>query len=487
MMQPPPSSEPGRDAARGESDVPYAASRSSPSPAPSRFTVDRIIRFMLGAGVVVVSAWLIWYFASLVIFLLVGVVLAYLMRPIVDRLQGFGLGRIPSILATFVLVFGGLILLITELAPFASTQIQEISQQVNFQTAAQITAVDPDGPAEDAGLSVDDMILSIDGQPFDGFSQLQSVLNTKTPGDSVHLEVDVEGSDHTSRRIVYWPSGRLQNGQSVITDASNERYVASLGLTAQEITLSNVAAAIERHIRAVLPVERGEIVNAIGEGLSQIFGDDQISSVAGSIVGVFTNLFYAVLVIPFVAFFFLKDGSQIRRGLLRLVPNRYFELTLSMIGKIETIIGRYFLALFFQILAIAVVASTLLYIVGLQYAIAVGLFTGFANTIPYFGPLMGFLAGTLVGIVQTGNFSLVPGVVVAMLLTQAADNVIFQPYIFSRAAQAHPLLILFAVLIGAQIAGILGMLVAIPLMTIVRVAIQQLLWSLRNYRILKSS
>lgn len=485
MMQPPPSTDPNRNAARRESESLVPGSRTSP--APSRFTLDRIIRFMLVAGVVVVSGWLIWYFASLVIFLVVGVVLAYLMRPIVDRLQGFGLGRIPSILATFVLVFGGLILLITELAPFASRQIQEISQQVNFQTAAQITAVDPDGPAEDAGLSADDVIVAIEGQPYDGFSRLQSILNTKSPGDSVQVVLDVEGGGRTSRWIVISPAGRLQNGRPVISDASSERYVASLGLTAQEITLSNVVAAVERRIRAVLPVERGEIVNAIGQGLSQMFGDEQISSIAGSIVAVFTDIFYAVLVIPFVAFFFLKDGSQIRRGLLRLVPNRYFELTLAMIAKIETIIGRYFLALFVQILAVAVVASTLLYIVGLHYAIAVGIFTGLANTIPYFGPLMGFLAGTLVGVVQTGDFRLVPGVVVAMLLTQATDNTIFQPYIFSRAAQAHPLLILFAVLIGAQIAGILGMLVAIPLMTIVRVAVQQLLWSLRNYRILQSS
>jgi predicted PurR-regulated permease PerM len=100
---------------------------------------------------------------------------------------------------------------------------------------------------------------------------------------------------------------------------------------------------------------------------------------------------------------------------------------------------------------------------------------------------MGFLAGTVIGVVQTGDFSLVPGVIVAMLLTQVSDNVIFQPYIFSRAAQTHPLLILIAVLIGAQLAGIIGMLVAIPVLTILRVSVEQLLWSLRNYRILKAS
>jgi len=127
----------------------------------------------------------------------------------------------------------------------------------------------------------------------------------------------------------------------------------------------------------------------------------------------------------------------------------------------------------------------LLYVVGLNSALAVGIFAGLANTIPYFGPLMGLLAGALVGIAQTGDFSLLLGVLIAMGLTQIADNVLFQPLIFSRAAQAHPLVILFVVLIGAQLGGIVGMLIAIPLTTIVRVMVQQILWSLRNYRILQ--
>ncbi len=432
-------------------------------------------------------AWLIWYFSGLIIFLIIGVVLAYLMKPLVDRLQGVGLVRIPSILIAFVVVFGGLGLLITQLAPFASRQIAGIAEQVSFQSAAQVTAVDPDGPAESSGLAEGDIIITVDGQEWEGFSQLQSRIHAKQPGDSLRLVVETRDGERTVRSLAIGLSERPQNGPTPVTDDEDERYLASLGLTAQEVTLSNVAAAIERRVRAVAPVERGAITRGAAEALNKLLGEERITAIAGSIVGVFTNIFYAVLVIPFVAFFFLKDGTEIRRSLLRLVPNRYFELTLALMEKIETNIGRYFRGLMLQILAIAVVATILLYIVGLEYAIAVGIFTGLANTIPYFGPLMGFLAGTLVGIVQTGDFSLVFGIVIAMLLTQVADNVIFQPYIFSRAARTHPLLILFAVLIGAQIAGIVGMLVAIPVMTIIRVTVEELLWSLRNYRILKAT
>lgn len=452
----------------------------------SRFTLDRIIRFLLWVSVVVITAWLIWYFAALIFYLIIGVLLSYMMRPLVDRLQGLGIGRIPSILLTFVLVFGALILLITKLAPFASEQISDISNQISFREAARVTAVDADGPAEEANLRPGDAILSVEGEPWEGFSQLQSTLHGKVAGDSLRLTIETQSGVEEVRTILLRVTRRDQNGTPIITDDDDERYVAPLGLTAQEVTLSNVAAAIERRVRAVIPIQRGAIVGGLAVALNNISGEQQFTSIAGSIVGVFTNLFYAVIVVPFVAFFFLKDGMSIRHNLLRLVPNRYFEPSLMLIEKIETIIGKYFRALVAQIAAVATVASLLLYIIGLEYAVAVGIFTGLANTIPYFGPFMGFLAGTLMGIVQTGDFSLVLGVVGAMLLTQIADNVIFQPYIFSRAAQTHPLLILFAVLIGAQLAGIVGMLVAIPVLTIFRVSIEQLMWSLRNYRILKT-
>ena len=482
-----PNQERTPDPVRSEKDGQPVYSSYPRTQPTSRFTLDRVIRFLLGAALVAIAAWLVWFFSILIIYLLIGVVLAYLMKPLVDRLQGLGVGRIPSILVAFVVVFGGLTLLITQLAPFAGRQIAGIADQVSFQDAMQVNAVDPDGPAERAGLAEGDIVLMVDGEEWQGFSRLQSLIHTKESGDSLRLIVEARDGQRVVRHVAVGFPARPQEAQPGVTDEEDERYVESLGLTAQEVTLSNVAAAIERRVRAIAPVERGAITRGAAEALNKILGEEQITAIAGSVVGVFTNIFYAVLVIPFVAFFFLKDGTEIRRSLLRLVPNKYFELTLALMEKIETNIGRYFRGLMLQVLAVAVVATVLLYIVGIQYAIAVGIFTGMANTIPYFGPLMGFFAGTLVGIVQTGDFSLVFGVVIAMLLTQMADNVIFQPYIFSRAARTHPLLILFAVLIGAQVAGIIGMLIAIPVMTIIRVTLEELLWSLRNYRILKAS
>ena len=369
--------------------TPAKSSARSTEDAPTTFTLDRIVRFVLGAAAVATVGWMLWYFAGIVLYLAVGGILAYLLRPLVDRIQGLGLGRVPAILLSFAGLLAAISVIVTSVVPFITRQVQDLSQLITVDTAV---------------------------------------------------------------------------------------YVANL---------------IEAQIQEIAPLEQGvleENVRQVAQSLVQgdLVGGERIANTVSSVVAVFTNIVYAIVIIPFVTFFLLKDELKIRRNLLYLVPNRYFEVTLSILAKVELSIGRYFRALLVQGTAIAVIASALLWIVGLRGAIAIGIFTGLANTIPYFGPFLGFLAGTLVGIAQTGDASLVPGVALAMALTQLADNVLLQPLIFSRAAQTHPLIILLVVLVGAQLGGLVGMLVAIPVTTTVRVIVEQLLWSLRNYRILRA-
>ena len=457
------------------------------SPRLPRFTLDRVIRFLLGAGVVAIVAWLIWYFASLIFYLILGLVVAYLLRPVVDRFQGIGLGRIPAIMATFVLVIVVISILLTFLVPFVGRQVGELSEQISRKSTVQITGRVPSTAQGNVLLESGDIILSVDGQVVREFDRVQALVREKAPGDSVLLVIqDTEGR---TRDVQITFGVQLEEPTEtpadLLPDVPEGQPLYGLGLRARTVMLSDVITSIENQLRKVVPLEEGVILDAVTVVFETLFQADQITEIMGAVVAFFTDIFYALLVVPFVAFFVLKDGGQIRQSLLRLVPNRYFEITIAMYEKVETNIGRYFKALFLQSLLIATVATMGLTIAGLNSSLAVGLFAGLANTIPYFGPLMGLLAGALVGIAQTGDFSLLLGVLMAMGLTQIADNVLFQPLIFSRAAQAHPLVILFVVLIGAQLGGIIGMLIAIPFTTIVRVMVQQILWSLRNYRILQ--
>lgn len=218
---------------------------------------------------------------------------------------------------------------------------------------------------------------------------------------------------------------------------------------------------------------------------NELFNVNQISSIVSDALSIFTNIFSAVLVVPFAAFFFLKDGTKIRRDLLQLVPNKYFETTLTVIDKIEKRLGLYFRSVLFQSFLVALSSWTTLSIAGLDNSMSVGIAVGLANTIPYFGPILGYFLSIIVSIIETGNFSMVAACVLAIFIVQMLDNIFFQPMLFSRSADMHPVAILFIILVGAETAGILGMLIAIPLATVIKIMITQLSWSFNNYQVFR--
>lgn len=228
----------------------------------------------------------------------------------------------------------------------------------------------------------------------------------------------------------------------------------------------------------------GFLSNNLSQVLNSLFDFDEFSSVFSNIVGVFTDIFSAILVVPFAAFFFLKDGSKIRRDLLKLIPNKYFETSLTLIDKIEKRLGLYFRSVLLQSILVAASSWATLSIAGLDNSLSVGIAVGLANTIPYFGPIIGYVLSIIISIIETGgDFSLVLVCIIAIFIVQMLDNILFQPLLFSRSADMHPVAILFIILVGAEVAGILGMLVAIPLATIIRITILQIIWSFNNYQV----
>jgi len=251
--------------------------------------------------------------------------------------------------------------------------------------------------------------------------------------------------------------------------------------------LQNIFNQIEKRFMANFEfLPEGFLQENVTRIAEELFDVGQLPDALSNIIGIFTNLFAAFLVIPFATFFFLKDGSKIRRQLLQLVPNKYFETTLSIIDKIETRLGIYLRSVLLQSLLVGTASWLGLTIVGLNNALSVGISVGVANSIPYFGPILGYILSIIVSIVEVGDFSLVLPCLLAIFFVQVLDNVVFQPLIFSRSADMHPVAILFIILIGAETAGILGMLLAIPIATIIKITITQIIWSFNNYHVFRN-
>lgn len=278
--------------------------------------------------------------------------------------------------------------------------------------------------------------------------------------------------------IIVWGS------TSVIPIVANQ--MASL---ARQLDIENMRFIAEQIETSIIDnfdfIPEGFLRDNIALMSGNLFDVGQIPDIVSDVIGIFTNLFAAFLVIPFATFFFLKDGHKIRRDLLKLVPNKYFETILSLVDKIETRLGVYFRSVFIQCTLVGIVSWLALSVAGLNNSASVGIAIGLANSIPYFGPLIGYILSIVISIIETGDFSLVIPCIIAVLIAQILDNVVLQPLIFSKSADMHPVAILFIILIGAQTAGIIGMLVAIPIATIIKISIVQISWSFNNYRIFK--
>lgn len=273
---------------------------------------------------------------------------------------------------------------------------------------------------------------------------------------------------------------------SIIPIVAGRMAVLTKQLTPENLV--NIANLIEINLRSNFEfIPEGYLRDNVANITEDLFNFNRFSDLLGNMIGIFTNLFAAFIIIPFATFFFLKDGHKIRRDILQLVPNKYFETTLSLIDKIESRLGHYFKSVVLQCTLVGTVSWIALSIAGLDNAGSVGVTIGIANTIPYFGPILGYLLSIIISIIETGDFSLVIPCILAVMFAQLLDNVVLQPLIFSKSANIHPVAILFIVMIGAQTAGIFGMLIAIPIATILNITINQMSWSFNNYHIFKTT
>ncbi|WP_420583307.1 AI-2E family transporter [Reichenbachiella sp.] len=206
------------------------------------------------------------------------------------------------------------------------------------------------------------------------------------------------------------------------------------------------------------------------------------------------GFFVSVLAIAFITFFLLLENGLLSRRLIAIVPNQYFELFISAIHKIEHLLSNYLIGLVLQMMAIFSIAGLGLSIFSVKYALTIAVFAAVANLIPYMGPLLGAIFGIIVGLSTSGHFAFDQFTVIFMLkivsvfsVVQITDNVLLQPLIFSKSVKAHPLEIFVVIFAAASLAGIPGMIAAIPVYTIIRVSVMEIRDGFKSYRIFQVS
>jgi len=181
------------------------------------------------------------------------------------------------------------------------------------------------------------------------------------------------------------------------------------------------------------------------------------------------NIVSYFVMVPFIGFFLTRDGQVIRRKLVELIPNHYFETILNALSRVDAQVGLYLRGLIIQVTIVAIMATLGLTIIGLDQALIVGIIAGLANFVPYLGPTVGVIVGATVA--WTGDTSVL-AVLAVFGIVQFIDAWITAPLIMARSVDTHPLAVFLIVWLGGKYFGILGMLLGVPVVFAVVVAIK---------------
>ena len=227
------------------------------------------------------------------------------------------------------------------------------------------------------------------------------------------------------------------------------------------------------------PASAVEAAQAKAESLSV----EQIQGLRNSIPAVLSWLSHLVFV-PIVAFFFLVSGAEIKKWVISLLPNRYFEMTLMLLHEVNTQLGGYLRGQSLDCLINGFLYALGLFFLGVKGGLAIGAAAGIMNAVPYLGPILGSLPGMLSLMLDPNAVMPWWSVAILFLGVHLLDNLLIYPMTVGRSLDLPPFLVILGILFGGSIAGIPGMFLTVPLLGMARQAFVVFRSSLKSYRII---
>lgn len=207
-----------------------------------------------------------------------------------------------------------------------------------------------------------------------------------------------------------------------------------------------------------------------------------IPNILNSIIGVLGNFSIAIFSIIFITFFFMKDQMLVENSIATMVNEKSQRKVRASFEKIKNLLTRYFIGLVFQITILFVIYTTTLLIFGIENALVIAFLCALLNLIPYVGPLIGgililflTMSSNLGSDFKTVILPTTIYVMIGYIIAQLVDNFLSQPLIFSNRVKSHPLEIFLVIMISGTLFGIVGMIIAVPTYTVIKVILQEFL------------
>lgn len=236
-----------------------------------------------------------------------------------------------------------------------------------------------------------------------------------------------------------------------------ERQLNELGDRLPELQREAIRA-VERAVEALGPSIKDEITGITESVQSQLIsGGGQLLRYGVGAV----HLVLIFVLAPWLALYLLIDLPRLSSSFADYLPPRYRDEWLMLLRRCGDVVGGFFRGQLLVALAVGVLSSALLALIGIPFWLPIGLLIGFLNIIPFLGPILGGAIAVVVAAID-GGFSRALLAGGAMLLVQQTDNHFISPKIMGAALKLHPVTVILALLAGGTLAGLWGMLIAVP-------------------------
>lgn len=224
-------------------------------------------------------------------------------------------------------------------------------------------------------------------------------------------------------------------------------------------------------------ISSGEsIANYLQNQLLDILNLTRFTNFFANFVSATGNVFMGTFIILFLTFYFLLDDQLLKNFILTLTPEDHLDNIERILHQSKLLLVRYFQGILLEIVIMMTLESAGLLIFGVPNAVLIGFLGGLMNVIPYLGPIIGATIGVILASLSelsVGNYEHILMTIVTVIAVFAAanvvDNIILQPQIYSKRVKAHPVEVFLVIIVGGKLAGVAGMILAIPTYTIIKV------------------
>lgn len=396
-----------------------------------------------------------------------GIIFAFILNPAVSYIESYGVNRILSIVSIYFIIASSIVITMIFVVPKAFNQGESIFSYLNKSEVVQ-KAIEVSKTISDKSAEKEKGVINI----FLNYDEEQEKIVLNQQG---HI---IPARDTTSTKKAL-PKKEVVTPQVTPSDASPQEPLQKL----REIPiLAQITDYIEYIDDKITFIDiTDEIQNLAVSLKNQIV---EIPKILLSNASKIASTFAFVFMIPFISFFILKDKNLFSKMFNNFIPNRFFELYITITHKISELVSSFLRALMLEIFIVGVLTAIVLTIIGVNYGIVIGLSAGIANMIPYFGPFFGAIFAMSAIILTGQDPSMIIYAVFGMWGVQVLDNNIVYPLVIGNSTNIHPLFVFLTVVAGGYMFGVLGMILSVPVVYIVSEISKELYTSLKKYDII---